>query len=293
MHATSSPQGLLLIAAATLFWSLSGMFVRWLPGVDPWTFNAYRGLGMGLSLALWIGLRYGRGSVALFRRSPPQALLLSAGFFALGSSMYIAALGLASVAAVSCLTSTSGLFAALMARLWLGERTQPVFYYAMALALAGVAVIALGEGAGAGKAAVQGLAGTLVALGVAVCFAGQSVALRRYREVDMEPALLLGGMATFVLVVGAGLLEPLPAQSVAILLFMGLVQLAIPLLFYMHGARTVSTAHMVLITMADAVLNPLWVWLVHGEVPATAVYGGGALVLAGIALTTWGGQRRA
>ena len=32
MHATSSPRGLLLIAAATLFWSLSGMFVRWLPG---------------------------------------------------------------------------------------------------------------------------------------------------------------------------------------------------------------------------------------------------------------------
>jgi len=291
MPTASSPQGLLLIAAATLFWSLSGMFVRWLPGVDPWTFNAYRGLGMGLSLAVWIGLRYGRGSLALFRRSPPQALLLSAGFFALGSSMYIAALGLASVAAVSCLTSTSGLFAALMARLWLGERTQPVFYYAMVLALVGVAVIALGEGTG--QVAVQGLAGTLVALGVAVCFAGQSVALRRYREVDMEPALLLGGAATFVLVAGAGLLAPLPIRSVAILLFMGLVQLAIPLLFYMHGARTVSTAHMVLITMADAVLNPLWVWLVHDELPATAVYGGGALVLAGIALTTWTGRRRA
>ena len=291
MPTVSSPPGLLLIAAATLFWSLSGMFVRWLPGVDPWTFNAYRGLGMGLSLAVWIGLRYGRGSLALFRRSPPQALLLSAGFFALGSSMYIAALGLASVAAVSCLTSTSGLFAALMARLWLGERTQPVFYYAMVLALVGVAVIALGEGTG--QVAVQGLAGTLVALGVAVCFAGQSVALRRYREVDMEPALLLGGVATFVLVAGTGLLAPLPIRSVAILLFMGLVQLAIPLLFYMHGARTVSTAHMVLITMADAVLNPLWVWLVHDELPATAVYGGGALVMAGIALTTWNGRRRA
>ena len=43
---------------------------------------------------------------------------------------------------------------------------------------------------------------------------------------------------------------------------------------------------MVLITMADAVLNPLWVWLVHGEEPVQAVYIGGALVLGGIALTT-------
>jgi drug/metabolite transporter (DMT)-like permease len=38
--------------------------------------------------------------------------------------------------------------------------------------------------------------------------------------------------------------------------------------------------------MADAVLNPLWVWLVHGEEPVQAVYIGGALVLGGIALTT-------
>jgi drug/metabolite transporter (DMT)-like permease len=73
---------------------------------------------------------------------------------------------------------------------------------------------------------------------------------------------------------------------VLVLLFMGLVQLAIPLLFYMHGARSVATSHMVLITMADAVLNPLWVWLVHGEEPVQAVYIGGALVLGGIALTT-------
>ena len=90
MDTGSSLRGILLVAAATFFWSLSGVFVRWLPGIDPWSFNAFRGLGLGVSMALWIVLRYGRGSVALLRRSPIKGLLISAGFFALGSSLYIA-----------------------------------------------------------------------------------------------------------------------------------------------------------------------------------------------------------
>jgi drug/metabolite transporter (DMT)-like permease len=282
MPGSSSFQGLLLVAGATLFWSLSGVFVRWLPGIDPWSFNAFRGLGLALSMGLWIALRYGRGSLAMVRRSPPGALVLSAGFFALGSSLYIFSLGQGSVAAISCLTATSGLFAALIARLWLGERTPPIYYLAMLMALLGVAVIALGEG----QSQPTGIVGVLSGLAVAACFATQSVALRRYRAFDMEPALLLGGLLTFVAISASGIVTVPPWQHVAVLLVMGLVQLAIPLLFYMHGARSVATSHMVLITMADAVLNPLWVWLVHGEEPVQAVYIGGALVLCGIALTT-------
>ena len=283
MDAGSSLRGILLVAGATFFWSLSGVFVRWLPAIDPWSFNAFRGLGLGMSMALWIVLRYGRGSMALLRRSPVSGLLISAGFFALGSSLYIVSLDLASVAAVSCLTATSGLFAALMARFFLGERTPPIFYLAMLLALTGVAAIALGEG----DARVQGLAGTLTGLAVAACFAAQSVALRRYRSFDMEPAFLLGGFFTFAVIAALGIVVVPPWQSIALLLLMGLVQLAIPLVLYMHGARSVATSHMVLITMADAVLNPLWVWLVHGELPAFAVFIGGALVLGGIALTAF------
>lgn len=283
MDSSSSLRGILLVAGATFFWSLSGVFVRWLPAIDPWSFNAFRGLGLGLSMAMWIALRYGRGSVDLFRRSPIAGLLISAGFFALGSSLYIASLDLASVAAVSCLTATSGLFAALMARFFLGERTPPIFYLAMLLALAGVAAIALGEG----DARVQGLAGTVAGLAVAACFAAQSVALRRYRAFDMEPAFLLGGFFTFAIILALGLIVLPPFQSIAVLLVMGLVQLAIPLVLYMIGARSVATSHMVLITMADAVLNPLWVWLVHGEIPPHAVYLGGALVLGAIALTAF------
>ena len=39
-----------------------------------------------------------------------------------------------------------------------------------------------------------------------------------------------------------------------------------------------------LIGLLEPVLNPLWVWLVHGEVPAPASLAGGAMLLGGLAV---------
>ena len=278
----SESKGIALVAGATLFWSLSGVFVRWLPSVDPWTFNAWRGLGMGLALLAWSLLHYGRAVGALFRRADPIAVLTAAGFFAVGSSLYILAMQLASIAAVSCLGATSCLFAALLARVWLGERTQPIFYLAIAVAMGGVVIIAMGER----NASVSGLTGSLVALGVALCFAGQSVALRRYKDRGMEPAMVAGGLGVFAVVAATVGLAPIAWPTLFTLLFMGALQLALPMVLFMRGARHVAAVQMVLITMADAFLNPLWVWLVHGELPASAVYWGGALIVAAITAST-------
>ncbi len=279
-----SSRGLLLVAGATFFWSLSGVFARWLPQVDPWTFNATRGLGMGVALLLWMAWKYRLGAIGLFTQSDPAALAISGGFFAAGSSLYILALQLSSVAAASCIGATSGIFAALMARVWLGERTPLVFYGAVVMAIIGVALIALGE---ASAATVGSLGGIAVSLAYALCFAGQSVALRRYSALRMEPAMILGGLGVYVAVRFTVGLAPLGAGPMAALLFMGVIQLAVPMVLYMRGARHVPAVQMVLITMADAVLNPLWVWLVHREVPATSVFWGGGVILLAIGVSAW------
>lgn len=277
-----SSRGLALVAGATFFWSLSGVFARWLPQVDPWSFNATRGLGMGVALLVWMAWEYRLGAIKLFTEADPAALAISGGFFAAGSSMYILALQLSSVAAASCIGATSGIFAALMARVWLGERTPVVFYVAVVMAIAGVILIALGE---ASAATVGSLGGIAVSLAYALCFAGQSVALRRYSALRMEPAMVLGGFGVYLVVRLTVGLEPIGAGATAVLLFMGVVQLAVPMVLYMRGAKHVPAVQMVLITMADAVLNPLWVWLVHREVPATSVFWGGAVILLAIGVS--------
>lgn len=276
-------KGVLLIGGATLFWSLSGVFLRFVPTVDPWTLNAYRGASMSLALLVWMLLSQRRALIGHFRKSAPLALFATACFFGVGSSLYVLAMQMASVAAVSCVAATSPLFAALLARIWLGERTSIKVFIAIGVALAGVGVVAFGES----SASITGLAGALVALVVALCFAGQSVTLRRYHDVAMEPALIIGGFGIFLVVALTVGLAPIAPGDLAVVVAMGVVQLALPLLLYMRGARYVPAVQMVLISLADAFLNPFWVWGVHGEVPVGAVYIGGALILGAIVAAIW------
>ncbi len=104
---------------------------------------------------------YRLDAIRLLTRSDPVALLISGGFFAAGSTLYILALQLSSVAAASCIGATSGIFAAVMARYWLGERTPLVFYVAVVMAIIGVVLIAFGE---ADARTVGSLGGTAVAV---------------------------------------------------------------------------------------------------------------------------------
>ncbi len=57
---------------------------------------------------------------------------------------------------------------------------------------------------------------------------------------------------------------------------------------FVTGARLVPSALAALIGTAEPVLGPVWVWLVHGEVPgARTLLGGGVVFLALIAHLGW------
>jgi drug/metabolite transporter (DMT)-like permease len=62
------------------------------------------------------------------------------------------------------------------------------------------------------------------------------------------------------------------------------VQLAIPYALFARGVRDVQAPEAALITLLEPVLNPIWVYLRHGERPADATLIGGAFLLAGVAL---------
>lgn len=275
-------RGILFCCLATVCWSLSGAFVRSVPSIDPWTINAYRGLSTGICLLVYIFLRY-RGDLVrhIFPRNP-TGFVIAAGFFAAGSTFYILALSMASVASVSVLGATSPIFATLLARLMVGERTSPPVMIATLLVLVGVYLIASAE-----EAEMQsGLLGTLVGVLVGFTFAGQTVSLRRYRHMEMTPAIMYGG---FLVTLSVLLIRGLPLLSLhdcAVIGLMGLVQLAIPLVLYIEGAKYVSAVQAILISLGDVVLNPFWAWLTHGEAVRSGVVLGGAIIVAAILIAT-------
>ena len=108
----------------------------------------------------------------------PGPLLSFTLFYVVGSTLFILALANTSIANAMFIGSTSPVFAALLAPWLLGERLGPRTWLAGAAALLGVYLMAGRDAAGLFRPNL----GDLAAVGVAVAFAGQMMAARRYRD---------------------------------------------------------------------------------------------------------------
>jgi drug/metabolite transporter, DME family len=280
--------GIACCCLATLGWSLSGLFVRWMPELDGWAVNGYRAPATAICLLIYLALRY-RGDLMqhLWPRQP-QALLSVGIFFGVGSTLYVYALTKGTVASVSVLGATSPFFAALLAWLVMREKTSAVALAATVVALIGVAIVVQAEM----SALATGFAAAAISLGYAFCFAGQTVWLRQYRNLEMIPGIALGGLMVFAFVALFVGLPALPLWQIGLLALMGLVQLALPLILFAVGAKYVPVVPAMLIALADVILNPFWVWLVHGEQPPAGTVAGGALILTAIIGATLYENRR-
>ena len=178
--------GLLFVMLATIGWSLAGVFVRFLPGLDGWQINCWRGFWMSVFLLVYLVFIYGRETVGKFRAIPLPALLATAGFFTAGSTLYVTSLTLTGTATVSVIGALSPIFTGLLSPWITGERPSLASWSAAIMALVGVGVIAW-DGFSTGT-----LLSLIVCLGVPTSFAAQTVALRRYRAFDMVPAICAG-----------------------------------------------------------------------------------------------------
>lgn len=277
--------GIVLVLLATAGWSLAGVFVRLLPGLTGWQINCWRGLSLSIFLLLYLMAAYGRDWQRRFSLVPPMAMFAGSGFFALGSTLYVTSLTLTSTANVACIGAMAPLFVAAASGLILRERPHLATWAAALLALFGVTLI-FQDGFERGN-----WLGSAVAIFVAICFAGQTVTLRRFRNVDMVPAICLGGFIAFLVagVFGGGL--SVAPSDIAVLAVMGPVQLAIPLILFARSARYVQAATLSLISLLDAVLNPFWAWLGVGEVPTLEAVLGGTIILGAVAVSIVAGQR--
>jgi drug/metabolite transporter (DMT)-like permease len=282
--------GVFFVFLATIGWSLSGVFVRIMPGLDGWQLNCWRGYWLAVSLMVYLVAVYGRGAFQKFLDIPRLALFASALFFALGSTLYVSSLTLVSTATVSVIGATSPLFAALLSPWVTGEKPGFEAWIAATLALLGVGVIAW-DGLEAGHSTL----GLILSICVPMAFAGQTLALRRYRHVDMVPSICLGGIMSFFIAgfkgftaghAGGGF--DVSLREVLLLAAMATLQLAIPLVFYIKGAHSVPAVTLTLIAMLDAVINPMWPWIFVGEQPGEAAFWGGGIIVGAVLISVFG-----
>ncbi len=288
-HQISQRTGVLFVLAAGVLWSTVGLGIRLIEDANVWQILFYRSISLSTFLYLVIWLR---------SRENPLRLALKAGLpAAIGGLALVAAyaggifaIQTTSVANAMLLFASAPFMAAILGWIVLREAVRPATWIATSVAMAGIAVMVSGQSEGGS------VIGSMAALGSAFGFAVFTVALRWGKSGEMLPAVFLSGVFAIIitgaicLAMGAPLV--LSGNDGGIAMGMGVFQVGAGLILYTLGSKTVPAAELTLLSLAEVLLGPLWVWLFLGETATANTLIGGAVLLAAIAGNALSGKRR-
>jgi drug/metabolite transporter, DME family len=269
---TPARRGALLVLGAALLWSTGGIGIKAL--ADPALKVAFFRSGFAaLTLLLLLRPRLPRWTPAF------AAALVS---YAACLTTFVVATKWTTAANAIFLQYSGVVWVLLFSPVFLREPFRRRDAAAIAFALGGMALFFVGKFRAGG-------AGDAMALLSGVFFAGLVLALRSERDGGAEAAVTWGNVlacaALFPFVAGD---LALTARSAAILLFLGVFQLAGAYVLFVRGLRHVTATQASLLGMLEPIANPVWVFLFLGERPGIYALAGGAVVLTAIAWRTLG-----
>jgi drug/metabolite transporter (DMT)-like permease len=283
-------RGVTMVFFAGVLWSTVGLGIRLMDEAVVWQILFYRSLSLSVLLYVVIRLRTGQDPFLLARRTGLAGVVGGLSLVAAYTGG-IHAVQTTSVANAMLLFATAPFMAAILGRMVLRESVRPATWVAIAVACVGIAVMVWDK-----FGAPSALEGNLSALGSAFGFAVFTVALRWGKKGEMMPAVFLSGLFAVPIMGVICLLLGLPlvigAQDAGLSLGMGVFQVGAGLILYTIGSKTVPAVELTLLSLAEVVLGPLWVWLFLGETATPYTLAGGAILLGAIAGNAISGARR-
>ena len=262
--------------AGIILLSPESLLIR-LVEVDRWTLLFWRGTLMCVGLLA--------ASVILARSTAVigaigRAGVLVAVLFGIQTVLFIVSITNTEVANTLVAVSAAPLFAAIYQRVFFGQRIGRRLLAVITVAMLGIGIMVSGS---LGRGNVWG---DLAGLGAAAGLGGSFVVIGRHRDRTMVPAMALGGLVAALFALP--LASPLTATTsdFRYLAISGLVVLPLGFGLLAVAPRYIPGAEVALITLLEAVLGPIWVWLALGEVPAPAAVLGGAMVIGALAVNS-------
>jgi DME family drug/metabolite transporter len=279
----------LFVFAAGVLWSTVGLGIRLIEDAVVWQILLYRSISLSLFLYLLIQVRSGESPFVQIRRIGSPAVIAGLSLVAAYSGG-IYAIQNTSVANAMLLFATAPFMAAVLGWIVLREPVRAATWMAIAVAIGGIAIMV------ADKTGSVALKGSLAALGSAFGFAVFTVALRWGRTGrDAACGFPFGPFRDrhyFGHMPGLGLSIVLSPSDGGIAMGMGVFQVGAGLILYTLGSRSLPAAELALLSLAEVLLGPLWVWLFLGETATENTLIGGAVLLAAIAGNALSGKRR-
>ncbi len=224
-------RGVMLVLAATVLWSLAGLFARLLAHLDVWTVLGWRALLGSASISLVGLVEWRRGRLDNpFGFGPLSPLIALLAMIAI--SAYTASVMTTTIADVMVIYATLPFVAAAIGWLVNRERVSPRTLIASVVALAGIVLI-FAIGLGSGRLLGQALSALMTP-----AFAGMVVLQRRQPKASMTAVNAVGALGSGIF----GLLNsphpPLGPYDFAVLFVFGLTTIGLAFVMFMGAPNS-------------------------------------------------------
>jgi len=277
MQTFSQRSAVLLIASSSLLISINGFMLRSIETANEWQVIFGRQIFFTPVILVALAIRY-RGFLTRMFIDAGWVGLAAGVCLGLANPTVILAMVHTTVANALFTLSASPLITAVLAWMILRERLSRTTLIAIVFAMAGIGLM-VADGLGGGT-----ILGNLLALLCAFFFSLFVIFLRLGKDRNMLPSSVIGGaVGALVGLAGADWDYHLTLHDGLLCLFWGGGIVTVVHFLFIQGSRYVPGAAIMLITLIEFILRPIWVWIGFGERPSLLALSGGALVLLAVA----------
>ena len=264
--------GPLLVFFGACSLSFGGLIVKSFEGATLWQILFWRSLFFIMVVFIFLLISYKKKIFRAFYNSGIPGIfggiILSSGFCG-----YVFAMYNTTVANTNFIIQTQTIFLAIFGYFFLKEKISKITLVSIFLAISGI-ILMVGSDLEPGQ-----MSGNLAAFIMPVSFAILILIIRKYPNVDMVPLQLYAGITAMIIgYIIAGKIN-ISAHDIFLGFLAGFFQLGFGFILITIGARNTPSATVGIIMLVEAVLGPLWAWIVINEQPPLIVFVGGSIVL--------------
>ena len=264
-------KGLLIAFFGVLVLTPEGILVK-LANSDSFTILFWRGLFLTLSILIILLISYRSNALNQIKGIGKEGLLIGCltGF---GGTTFILAIHYTTLAKTLVIISASPLMVALVSFILLGERPRLFTWLAMLIVFSGIYIVMSGDTSG------LNLKGSLFALASVTSGGFSFTLLRKYKEVDMVPAMAINGL--FITFVGLFFADSLSLSSQAMTyIVISSVLVAISFSLITIAPRYIPAPEVAIFFPMGTVIGTVLAWLIlKEELSNNAVFGGVVVIL--------------
>ncbi len=259
-------QAITLLIGAALCWSLGGVLIKW---VD-WNPMAIAGArSLIAAVFVWFAFPGMKFTWSFYQ-------LAGAGAYAANMVTFVLANKMTTAANAVLLQYTAPAWVALFSAWFLKERIRRSDWVTISLVMGGIVLFFMD------RLSFSGFWGNMAAVSSGFAFAWVFLLFRRQKEHAPYGSLFLGNILAGMICLPFMFRGSPGGKDLVGLLLLGVIQIGVAYSLYSVASRHVKAIDAALILLLEPLLNPVWTFLAHGEVPGIWATVGGTIILGAI-----------